>query len=82
MTLDTYTHLFEQAAHGADVRAELARSEFANLLTPAVAPRLHGRGARAATRRVPRLRRPSPVTHRGACAAERTTRGSSYLTKT
>jgi len=34
MTLDTYTHLFEAARHGADVRAELARSDFANLLTP------------------------------------------------
>jgi hypothetical protein len=28
MTLDTYTHLFEEARHGADVRAELAKSEF------------------------------------------------------
>jgi integrase len=40
MTLDTYTHLFEQAAHGADVRAQLARSDFANLLTRALEPRL------------------------------------------
>ena len=32
MTLDTYTHLFDAARHGADVRAELARSDFANLL--------------------------------------------------
>jgi integrase len=30
MTLDTYTHLFEQEAHGADVRSQLAQSEFAN----------------------------------------------------
>jgi len=36
MTLDTYTHLFEEAAHGADVRAQLARSDFANLLTRAL----------------------------------------------
>jgi integrase len=35
MTLDTYAHLFEEARHGADVRAELAQSEFAQLLAPA-----------------------------------------------
>ena len=40
MTLDTYTHLFEEARHGADVRAELAKSEFANLLSGALAPHL------------------------------------------
>ena len=38
MTLDTYTHLFEAARHGADVCAELARSEFANLLARTVEP--------------------------------------------
>jgi integrase len=52
MTLDTYTHLFETARHGTDVRAELAKSDFANLLTHGLAPRLrageHLRSARAA----------------------------------
>lgn len=32
MTLDTYTHLFEQARHTRELRAELAKSEFAMLL--------------------------------------------------
>jgi integrase len=40
MTLDTYTHLFEQAAHGADLRAQLARSEFAAILGRMLEPRL------------------------------------------
>lgn len=33
ITLDTYTHLFDQAAHAADIRERLARSEFGRLLT-------------------------------------------------
>jgi integrase len=58
MTLDTYTHLFEEARHGADVRAELAKSDFANLLSAAVRPPLqageHLRLTRAPTpRRMP-----------------------------
>jgi hypothetical protein len=28
ITLDTYTHLFDQAAHAADIRDRLARSQF------------------------------------------------------
>jgi hypothetical protein len=40
MTLDTYTHLFEQAAHGADLRAQLAQSEFAAILGNIVEPHL------------------------------------------
>ena len=32
ITLDTYTHLFAETAHGAELRAQIARSEFANLL--------------------------------------------------
>jgi integrase len=32
ITLDTYTHLFDQAAHAADVRARMAASPFARLL--------------------------------------------------
>src|SRR5207247_8207048 len=35
MTLDTYEHLFEQARHSAEVRAELAQSEFAMILSQA-----------------------------------------------
>ena len=54
MTLDTYTHLFEQAAHGADVRAQLARSDFAMLLSRTLEPRLlagkHPRSTRATER--------------------------------
>jgi integrase len=71
MTLDTYTHLFEEARHGADVRAELAKSDFANLLTRTFEPRLraggHLRLTRAATpRRLPntaaqRLREAPPL---------------------
>jgi integrase len=58
MTLDTYTHLFEEARHGADVRAELARSDFANLLSRTLDPCLLAgeqlRATRAATpRRLP-----------------------------
>ena len=29
ITLDTYTHLFDRAAHAADIRERMARSEFA-----------------------------------------------------
>jgi integrase len=32
ITLDTYTHLFEHAAHAADVRTQLAHSPFATML--------------------------------------------------
>lgn len=37
ITLDIYTHLFEQAAHNADVRAQLARSPFAAMLAQTLA---------------------------------------------
>jgi integrase len=33
ITLDTYTHLFERAAHAADIRDRMATSEFGNLLS-------------------------------------------------
>ncbi|MCA1700162.1 MAG: site-specific integrase [Actinobacteria bacterium] len=33
ITLDTYTHLFDQAAHAADLRQRIARSDFASTLT-------------------------------------------------
>jgi integrase len=32
ITLDTYTHLFDRAAHAADIRERMARSEFGGLL--------------------------------------------------
>lgn len=67
MTLDTYTHLFEEARHGADVRAELAKSDFANLLTRSLEPRLlageHLRTTRAAARRPG----PDPAASRSHC---------------
>jgi hypothetical protein len=50
MTLDTYTHLFEEARHGADVRCELAKSDFANLLNAPVGPRLRAGGHLHSTR--------------------------------
>jgi integrase len=68
MTLDTYTHLFEEARHGADVRADLAKSDFANLITRTLEPRLlageHLRSARAATPRA----RMNPPHRRHRCA--------------
>ena len=33
ITLDTYTHLFDQAAHADDIRARMVRSEFGGLLS-------------------------------------------------
>src|SRR5205809_7057431 len=33
LTLDTYTHLFDRAAHAADIRERMAKSEFGCLLT-------------------------------------------------
>ena len=32
ITLDTYTHLFDQAAHAADIRERMGRSTFGSLL--------------------------------------------------
>jgi integrase len=82
MTLDTYTHLFEEARHGADVRAELARSDFANLLAVAVGPGLrageHLRPTRAAVRR-PRLNQPQRRRH---CAPRTPSAHRCYLIKT
>ena len=56
MTLDTYTHLFEQAAHGADVRAQLARSDFAMLLSRTLEPSLLSRERPRSTRATERPR--------------------------
>jgi hypothetical protein len=35
MTLDVYTHLFDEARHAAEIRARMARSAFARLLATA-----------------------------------------------
>jgi integrase len=67
MTLDTYTHLFEAARHGADVRAELARSDFANLLTRTLEPRLHAAKPPRATRAATPRRLPSSSAKRRDC---------------
>ena len=81
MTLDTYTHLFEQAAHGADVRAQLAQSDFANLLSRPLEPRLLAakqfRGAPAGIRR--RLSNSSG--RRRRCCPRSPASGHCYVTK-
>jgi hypothetical protein len=86
MTLDTYTHLFEAARHGADVRAELARSDFANLLTRTLEPRLPAGKQPRATRAATARRLPSSSVERRACrprsAAGRRCYASKSVTKT
>ena len=82
MTLDTFTHLFEKARHGADVRAELAKSDFANLLTQTLEPRLQaGEQLRSTRSALPRRLRSAAAKHN-----RRAPHGSSerrcYLTKT
>jgi integrase len=66
MTLDTYTHLFEEARHGADLRAELAKSDFANLLSRTLEPRLLAGEHLHSTRALPR-RLPSTAARRNRC---------------
>jgi len=68
MTLDTYTHLFEAARHGADVRAELARSDFASLLTPALEPRLEAGEHLRSTNTAHPKRLPNAARKRRHCA--------------
>src|SRR6266540_540560 len=84
MTLDTYTHLFEEARHGADVRAELAKSRFANLLNGALVPRLRLRGGehlRSTRAAAPPPRLTTPRIGR-RCGPRTHLRGLFYLTKT
>jgi hypothetical protein len=38
ITLDIYTHLFEDARHARDIRTRMAASPFAGLLEPTTAP--------------------------------------------
>jgi integrase len=71
ITLDVYTHLFEQARHAADVRAAMASSSFAHTLAEATAPepwlkRDAGTRARPGRHRTPRAQRPI-VRHRIRC---------------
>ena len=80
MTLDTYTHLFEEARHGADVRAELAKSEFANLLAVAVGPGLRAEEHVRSTRVVPRTR-PNRPQRRNRCGVRTPSEPRCYVTK-
>jgi integrase len=81
MTLDTYTHLFEEARHGADVRAELARSDFANLLTRTLEPCLHAAKQPRATRAATRRRLPSSSAKRRDCRPPSAAGRHCYATK-
>jgi len=64
MTLDTYTHLFEEARHGADVRAELAKSDFANLFARPLQPQLRAGEHLRSTRAITSRRLPNAPRHR------------------
>jgi Phage integrase central domain len=82
MTLDTYTHLFEEARHGADVRAELAKSNFANLLSAAVRPPLQA-GEHLRLTRAPTPRRmPDTAVNRRRCAPHGPSQRRCDVTKT
>jgi integrase len=82
MTLDTYTHLFEEARHGADIRAELAKSNFANLLNVAVGPRLRAGEHLGSTRAAAPRRRRNTAAKRRRCAPHSPSAPRCYLTKT
>jgi hypothetical protein len=81
LTLDTYTHLFEEARHGADVRAELAKSDFANLLTRTFEPRLLAGEHLRLTRAAPPRRLPNTAVRRRQCRPRGPATGRCYLTK-
>jgi hypothetical protein len=82
MTLDTYTHLFEEARHGADLRAELAKSDFANLLSVAVGTRLQAGEHLRLTRAAAPRRLPNTAVNRRRCAPHRASERRCYVTKT
>ena len=84
MTLDTYTHLFDHAGHGADMRAQLARSDFAMLLTRTLEPRpLAGQNARSTrASEHPRAVRIVARKHHHCRPRRAGSDGSRYLTKT
>jgi hypothetical protein len=82
MTLDTYTHLFEEARHSADVWAELAKSDFANLLTQTLEPRAQaGEQLRSTRTALPRRLRSAAAKH-NRCAPHGSSERRCYLTKT
>src|SRR6266542_4288092 len=81
MTLDTYTHLFEQAAHGADVRAQLAQSDFANLLSRPLEPRLLAAKQPRATRAATPRRLSNSSGRRRRCCPRSPASGHCYVTK-
>jgi hypothetical protein len=82
MTLDTYTHLCEQAAHGADVRAQLAQSDFANLLSRPLEPRLPAGEQLRTTRAATPRRLPKPSGKRRRCCRRSPAGRRCYVTKT
>jgi integrase len=82
MTLDTYTHLFEEARHGADVRAELAKSDFANLLDVGLERRLHAGEHLRSTRVAAPRRILNTAGRRRRCAPHGSSERRCYLTKT
>src|SRR5437899_3193428 len=81
MTLDTYTHLFEEARHGADVRAELAKSDFANLLSRTLEPRLLAGEHLHSTRALTPIRLPNVSGMRRRCGPRCPARRGCYVTK-
>jgi integrase len=82
MTLDTYTHLFEEARHGADVRSEIAKSDFAKLLAGAFGPRLQAGDQPPSTRAALPRPRPSTARTRRRCAPRSTSRRPGLLDQT
>ena len=82
MTLDTYTHLFEEARHGADVRAELAKSSFANLLTRSREPQVRAGEHLHLTRAAAPRRLPNTTARRHRCRPRSPVTGRCYATKT
>jgi hypothetical protein len=81
MMLDTYTHLFEEVGHGANVRTELAKSDFANLLTQSIEPRLlAGQQLRSTRAAALRPRRNGVPARR--CVPRTPSERRCYLTKT
>jgi integrase len=82
MTLDTYTHLFEEARHGADLRAELANSDFANLLTQTPQPQRRADNPLRSTRTATPRRLPNAIGKRRPCAPHAPSGRRCYVTKT
>jgi integrase len=58
VTLDTYTHLFDQAAHAEDIRQRMANSQFGGLLAETAGDRLAGPAAGSPSQTTRALRPP------------------------